>query len=46
MRGLRLAGKAVYLEALDLFAANPALDFEDTLCIAHMRQAGITEILS
>lgn len=46
MRGLRLAGKSIYLEALDLFAANPALDFEDTLCVAHMRQAGITEILS
>jgi predicted nucleic acid-binding protein len=46
MRGLRLPGKSVFLEALDLFAANPALDFEDTVCVAHMRQAGITEILS
>jgi predicted nucleic acid-binding protein len=46
MKGLRLPGKALYLEALDLFAANPALDFEDTLCVAHMRQAGISEILS
>jgi predicted nucleic acid-binding protein len=46
MKGLRLPGKPLYLEALDLFAANPALDFEDTLCVAHMRQAGISEILS
>ena len=46
MRGLRLPGKHVYLEALDLYAALPALDFEDALCVAHMRQAGITEILS
>ena len=46
MRGLRLPGKHLYLEALDLFAARPAFDFEDALCVAHMRQAGITEILS
>ena len=46
MRGLRLSGKQLYLQALDLFAAHPALDFEDALCVAHMQQAGINEILS
>jgi predicted nucleic acid-binding protein len=46
MRGLRLPGKHLYLEALDLFATLPALDYEDALCVAHMRQAGINEILS
>jgi len=46
MRGLRLPGRSTYLEALDLFAQYPHLDFEDALCVAHMRQAGITEILS
>jgi uncharacterized protein len=46
MRGLRLSGKHLYLQALDLFAAHPALDFEDALCVAHMQQAGINVILS
>ncbi len=46
LRGFRLPGKSVYLEALDLYAMHPALDFEDTLCVAHMRQLGIDEILS
>jgi predicted nucleic acid-binding protein len=46
MRGLRLPGKHLYLEALDLFATLPALDYEDALCVAHIRQAGINEILS
>lgn len=46
MRGLRLPGKQIYLEALDLYASQPSLDFEDALCVAHMRQLGIGEILS
>ena len=46
MRGLRLSGKHLYLQALDLFAAHPALDFEDALCVAHMQQGGIKETLS
>jgi predicted nucleic acid-binding protein len=46
MRGLRLPGKHIYLEALDLYASRPSLDFEDALCVAHMRQLGIDEILS
>jgi predicted nucleic acid-binding protein len=46
LRGLRLQGKHLYLQALDVYAANPYLDFEDALCIAHMEQAGITEIVS
>lgn len=46
MRGLRLPGKQIYLEALDIYASRPALDFEDAVCVAHMRQQGIDEILS
>lgn len=46
MRGLRLPGKQIYLEALDLYASHPSLDFEDTLCVAQMRHLGIDEILS
>jgi predicted nucleic acid-binding protein len=33
MRGLRLARKHLYLEALDIYAQHPALDFEDVLCV-------------
>lgn len=46
MRGLRLPGKQIYLEALDIYASRPAIDFEDAVCVAHMRQMGIDEILS
>ncbi len=45
-RGFRLRQKRVYLRALDLYAAHPTLDFEDALCVAHMEDEGISEILS
>jgi predicted nucleic acid-binding protein len=46
MRGLRLARKHLYLEALDIYAQHPALDFVDALCVVHMQHAGIDELLS
>jgi predicted nucleic acid-binding protein len=46
MRGLRLSRKHLYLQALDLFATHATLDFEDALCVVHMQQLGISEILS
>ena len=46
LRGLRLPQKRVYLEALDLYASSPFLDFEDALAVAHMQRRGITEIVS
>jgi predicted nucleic acid-binding protein len=46
MPGLRLSRKRLYLLALDLFVTYPRLDFEDALIIAHMREAGIDEVLS
>ncbi len=46
LRGLKLPHRSVYLRALDLYVAYPALDFEDALCVAHMERAGITEIES
>jgi predicted nucleic acid-binding protein len=46
LRGLRMPQKRVCTDALDLYGASPPLDFEDVLAIAHMRQRGITEILS
>jgi predicted nucleic acid-binding protein len=46
LKGLKLRQKRLYLKALDLRASHPTLDFEDALAIAHMEQAGISEILS
>lgn len=46
LRSLKLPHRSVYLRALDLYVTNPALDFEDALCVAHMERAGITEIES
>ena len=46
LRGLRLPQKRVYIEALDLYASSPFLDFEDAVAVAHMEQQGITEIVS
>lgn len=45
-RGFRLRQKQVYLRALDLYAANTMLDFEDALCVAHMENEGVAEILT
>lgn len=46
LRGLRLPQKRVCLQALDIYAASPFLDFEDALAVAHMEQAEVTEIVS
>ncbi len=46
LRGLRLPQKRVYLEALDLYASAPYLDFEDALAVAHMEHRGVNEIVS
>jgi uncharacterized protein len=44
--GLRVPGRNNYLRALDLFAANRLLDFEDALTVAHMESRGIKELYS
>ncbi len=46
LRGVRLPQKRVCLQALDIYATSPFLDFEDALAVAHMEQAGVTEIVS
>jgi len=46
LRGLKLPNKRVYLMALDTFAAQPSLDFEDALSVAYMENEGITELYS
>lgn len=46
LKGLRLPLKAVYHRALDLYAANPGIDFADCVNVAHMEHAGISEIWS
>lgn len=46
MRGLRLPGKSIHLYALDLFVTYPQLDYEDALIVAHMRDAGIVEVVT
>lgn len=46
LRGLRLPQKRIYLQALDLYATFPFLDFEDALAAAHMERRGITKIVS
>ena len=46
LRGVRLPQKRVCLQALDIYAASPFFDFEDALAVAHMEQAGVTEIVS
>ncbi len=43
---LTLPAKRVYLRALDIFAAQPTLDFEDALIIAHMERHKLTELYS
>ena len=46
LRGLQLRYKRTYLHALDLYSAQPFLDFEDALAVAHMDRQGISEIVS
>ncbi len=44
--GLKLPGKRRCLRALDIYASNPSLDFEDALTVAHMEEHHIDEIVS
>jgi predicted nucleic acid-binding protein len=46
LRGLKLAHKETCLKALEVWDANPAIDFEDALTVAHMERLGITELFS
>ncbi len=46
LRGLKLPNKRLYLQALDLYAAYPFLDFEDALSVVHMAKDGITDLYS
>lgn len=45
LRGLQLAGKAIYLRALDIYATT-SLDFVDSLNVAHMEKRQIETIVS
>lgn len=44
LRRLKIAHKRVILQALDLYASAPALDFTDALSIAYMRSQHIAEV--
>ena len=46
VRGLRVAHKRSCLQALDLYATYPFLDFEDALVVAEMERQGIKTVLS
>lgn len=46
LRGLKLPHKRTYLQALDLWAAFPTLNFEDVLLLAHAERLGIDTITS
>ena len=46
LRGVRMSHKRTVLQALNVYAAHPFLDFEDALTVAHSKRLGITEILS
>ena len=46
LRSLKLAQKRTSLQALDIYADSPFLNFEDALAVAHMKQRGVTNIVS
>ena len=46
LRGFKLPHKKIYLEALEIYAANNNLDVEDALSIAHMKDQGHARIYS
>jgi predicted nucleic acid-binding protein len=46
LRGLKLPHKRTHLEALELWSANPFLDFEDALLAAHARRLRLSSITS
>lgn len=43
--GLKLSPRALYLRALDLYAAQP-IDFEDAIIVARMERGDIQELFS
>jgi predicted nucleic acid-binding protein len=45
LRGLRLANRAVFVRALDLYAVT-SMDFIDALAVAHMEARQVTEVYS
>ncbi len=45
LKGLRVPSRSLYHHALEIYATH-AIDFEDALAVAHMRDQGIEEILS
>jgi predicted nucleic acid-binding protein len=46
LRGFKLPHKKIYLEALEIYAADRHLDIEDALSIAHMTDQGCNQIYS
>lgn len=46
LRGLGVPHKQTLCLALDIYAADGVVDFEDALQIAHMQRLGVTEIYS
>lgn len=46
LKGLKLANKNIYLQALDIYAIFPKLDFEDALTVAHMQKMKIKKLYS
>ena len=46
IKNLKMNNKQICLEALDVFAQYPRLDFADALAVATMHRKGITEIYS
>jgi uncharacterized protein len=45
LRGLKLASRQLYSEALDIYATH-RIDFADALAVAHMHAQHITDLLS
>ena len=46
IRGLQLPHKQTCIGALNIYASDTSLDFEDALAVAHMNRLSITEIVS
>lgn len=46
LRGLKLPHKKTYVRGFEIWAAYPALDFEDALIVAHMERLGLREVVS
>lgn len=46
LKGLKIPGKVVYLQALDIYADVPKLDFEDALIVALMQKNKLESLYS